>query len=124
MFNQKELNLRQRKWLEFLKDYDFGLNYHLSKVNVVAHALSYKSLHMSTLMSRELDLIEQFRDLSLVCKVTADSVKLGMLKLTSGFLEEIKESKKLDVALVDRLSLVNQCEDEDFRVEENWILKF
>ncbi|KAI5396664.1 hypothetical protein KIW84_062758 [Lathyrus oleraceus] len=28
LFDQKELNMRQRRWLEFLKDYDFGLNYH------------------------------------------------------------------------------------------------
>lgn len=40
LFDQKELNMRQRKWLEFLNDYDFGLNYHPCKVNVVADALS------------------------------------------------------------------------------------
>lgn len=38
---------RQRRWLEFLKDYDFGMNYHLDKVNVVVDALTKKSLHMS-----------------------------------------------------------------------------
>lgn len=46
-----------------------------------------------------------------------------MLKLTSGFLNEIKYSLKLDVPLVDRLSLINQSEDEDFRVDNNEILK-
>lgn len=44
--------------------------------------MSRKSLHMSVLMARELDLIEQFIDLSLACEVTIDSVRLGMLKLT------------------------------------------
>lgn len=58
LFNQKELNMRQRRWLEFLKDYDFGLNYHPGKANVVAYALSRKSLHRATLMVRELDLIK------------------------------------------------------------------
>ena len=38
LFDQKELNMRQRRWLEFLKDYDFGLNYHPRKANVVADA--------------------------------------------------------------------------------------
>lgn len=47
------------RWLEFLKDYDFGLNLHLGKANVVTDALSRKSLHMSMLMVRELELIEQ-----------------------------------------------------------------
>ena len=45
LFDQKELNMRQRRWMEFLNDYDFGLNYHLGKTNVVADALSQKSLH-------------------------------------------------------------------------------
>lgn len=116
--------MRQRRWLEFLKDYDFVLNYHPSKTNVIAYSLSQKSLHMSALMARKLDLIEKFRDLSLVCEVTTDSVRLGMLKLTSGFIDEIREIHKLDVALVDPLSLINQIEDEVFRVDENGILKF
>ena len=58
LFDQKELTMRQRRWLEFLKDYDFGLNYHPGKANVVADALSRKSLHMSMLMMRELELLE------------------------------------------------------------------
>ena len=44
---------------------------------------------MSMLMVCELELIEQFRDMSLVCEETLNSVKLGMFKLTSGILEEI-----------------------------------
>jgi len=60
LFDQKELNMRQRRWLEFLKDYDFQLSYHPGKANVVADALSRKSLHMSVLMVKELELIEQF----------------------------------------------------------------
>lgn len=75
-------------------------------------------------MVMELYLIEQFKDLSLGCEVTADNMRLSMLKLTSGFLDEIKESQILDVALVDHLSLFNQCEYGDFRVHENGILNF
>ena len=69
LFGQKELNIRQRRWLDFLKDYDFQLSYHLGKANVV-DALSRKSIHISALMVRELDLLEQLRDLSLACEVT------------------------------------------------------
>ncbi|GJT67829.1 putative reverse transcriptase domain-containing protein [Tanacetum coccineum] len=41
--DQKELNMRQRRWLELLSDYNCELRYHLRKVNVVADALSQKS---------------------------------------------------------------------------------
>ena len=40
LFSQKELNLRQRRWMELIKDYDFTPQYHPGKANVVADALS------------------------------------------------------------------------------------
>ena len=40
VFTQRELNLRQRRWLELLKDYDMNVHYHPGKVNVVVDALS------------------------------------------------------------------------------------
>lgn len=70
LFDQKELNMRQRRWLELLEDYDFGLNYHPGKANVVVDALSRKTLHLSAMMVKELELIEQFKDMSLVCELT------------------------------------------------------
>jgi len=62
LFDQKELNMRQRRWMKFLKDYDFELHYHPGKANVVVDALSRKSLHASTLMIQEMDLLQKFRD--------------------------------------------------------------
>jgi hypothetical protein len=41
-FTQAELNMRQRRWLELIKDYDLNIQYHPSKANVVADALSRK----------------------------------------------------------------------------------
>nr|AAX96518.1 retrotransposon protein, putative, Ty3-gypsy sub-class [Oryza sativa Japonica Group]ABA92865.1 retrotransposon protein, putative, Ty3-gypsy subclass [Oryza sativa Japonica Group] len=43
IFTQPDLNLRQRRWLELIKDYDMGIHYHPGKANVVADALSRKS---------------------------------------------------------------------------------
>jgi len=59
LFDQKELNMRQRRWMEYLKDYDFELLYHPGKANVVADALSRKRFHMSAMMMKELELIEK-----------------------------------------------------------------
>ncbi|GKE30048.1 putative reverse transcriptase domain-containing protein [Tanacetum coccineum] len=42
ILDQKELNMRQRHWLELLSDYDCEIRYHLGKANVVADALSQK----------------------------------------------------------------------------------
>ena len=42
LLTRKELNLRQRRWLELFKDYDCIIDYHLEKANVVADALSRK----------------------------------------------------------------------------------
>ena len=75
-----------------MKDYDFGLNYHPGKANVVADALSRKTVHMSALMVKEFELLEQFRDLSLVCERTPQSIKLGMLRIDNDFLKHIKEA--------------------------------
>ena len=43
IFTQRDLNIWQRRWMEFLEDYDFTLHYHHDKANVVADALSRKS---------------------------------------------------------------------------------
>nr|AAX96295.1 retrotransposon protein, putative, Ty3-gypsy sub-class [Oryza sativa Japonica Group]ABA91783.1 retrotransposon protein, putative, Ty3-gypsy subclass [Oryza sativa Japonica Group] len=43
IFTQPDLNLRQRRWLELIKDYDMSIHYHPGKANVVADALSRKS---------------------------------------------------------------------------------
>ncbi|KAK1695093.1 hypothetical protein QYE76_011790 [Lolium multiflorum] len=40
IFTQKELNMRQRRWIDFIKDYDLEIHYHPGKANVVADALS------------------------------------------------------------------------------------
>ena len=51
--------------MEFLKDYDFELKYYPGKANVVADALSGKSLHVARMMVHEMSLLEEFSGLSL-----------------------------------------------------------
>ena len=51
--------MRQRRWMDFLEDYDFTLHYHHSKVNVVAHALNRKSRGaLASITSREWRMLE------------------------------------------------------------------
>ena len=44
IFQQRDLNLRQRRWMQLLKDYDCSILYHPGKANMVADALSRKSV--------------------------------------------------------------------------------
>jgi hypothetical protein len=61
IFTQSNLNLRQRRWLELIKDYDLRINYHPRKANVVADSLSRRS-HVSQRVvdSMPFELYEEF----------------------------------------------------------------
>jgi hypothetical protein len=52
IFTQNDLNLQQCHWLELIKDYDIGINYHLGKANVVGDALSCKKYCNATFARR------------------------------------------------------------------------
>ena len=57
IFTQKDLNSRQRRWMETLEDYDFALHYHLGKENVVSDALSKKNYgQLSSLQLRDFEM--------------------------------------------------------------------
>jgi len=76
--------------MEFLKEYEFELQYHPGKANVVADALSQKPLHASAMMMKELELIERFRDLNLAMEVKPKSLNLGTLKIINDFLQQVQ----------------------------------
>ena len=59
IFTQWDLNMRQRRWMEFLEDYDFTLHYHPGNANVVAYALNRKSREvLASIASREWRMLE------------------------------------------------------------------
>ncbi|GMP43952.1 hypothetical protein CsSME_00013113 [Camellia sinensis var. sinensis] len=64
LFTQKELNMRQRRWLELLKDYDIQIQYHLGKANLVADTLSRKlvgNLACLAMISVEPTIVEEVK---------------------------------------------------------------
>jgi hypothetical protein len=66
IFTQSNLNLGQRRWLELIKDYDLGINYHPRKANVVADALSRRSdVSQLVVDSMPFELCEVFGKLNL-----------------------------------------------------------
>ncbi|MCI59371.1 hypothetical protein A2U01_0080626, partial [Trifolium medium] len=68
-------------------------------------------------------MIEEFRDLSLVCKRTTRSVKVGMLRLTNDFLEEVVERQKDDARLSKYKALIEQGKNVDIEIDEHGVMR-
>jgi hypothetical protein len=99
LFDQKELNMRQRRWMEFLKDYDFELKYHPGKANVVADALSRKSLCLTSLLVSESLLVEEFRDLSFKVTLEDQELRLNKITISCDLKDKIRKAQELDPKL-------------------------
>jgi hypothetical protein len=82
--------------MEFLKDYDFELKYHPEKANVVADALSRKSLHVSTMMIHQMILLEKFKDLQLDISCYNASISVCKVDLKSTIRDRIREVQRYD----------------------------
>ncbi|KAL0561555.1 hypothetical protein IC582_001989 [Cucumis melo] len=78
-FNQKELNMRQRRWLELVKDYDCEILYQPGKANVVADALSRKVSHSVALITRQAPLHRDFERAKIAVSVGAVTLQLAQL---------------------------------------------
>ncbi|XP_050898324.1 uncharacterized protein LOC127105200 [Lathyrus oleraceus] len=91
--------MRQRRWMEYLKDFDFELKYHPRKANKVVDALGRKEMHKVELMMLEYALLEKFQDLNLQFNWTQDGVIMGNLKVTSNLKEEIQQGQMIDEKL-------------------------
>jgi hypothetical protein len=77
IFTQKDLNLRQRRWLELIKDYDLEIHYHPGKANLVADALSQKGhTNMAMILQFPDELVKEFEMLNLKVVAHAEGVTL------------------------------------------------
>jgi hypothetical protein len=86
IFTQSELNMRQRKWLELIKDYDLEIHYHPDKANVVADALSRKSqVNMLAAHPMPYELAKEF-----------DRLSLGILNNTQGVTVKLEPTLEQD----------------------------
>ena len=94
IFTQKELNLRQRRWLELIKDYDMRLHYYPGKANVVADAFSRKS-HVNILIMGGIpkELAEDLHDL---CLEIVPRGYVAALEIQSTLMDKIREAQKTD----------------------------
>ncbi|GJU93904.1 putative reverse transcriptase domain-containing protein [Tanacetum coccineum] len=76
IFTQKELNMRQRRWLELLKDFDANIQYHPGKANVVAGTLSRKNFGILTCFKIQPKIIKDLELMVVELVVRGSEVKI------------------------------------------------
>ncbi|XP_057808913.1 uncharacterized protein LOC131023391 [Salvia miltiorrhiza] len=114
-FEQKDLNMRQRRWLELVKDYDCGINYHPGKANVVADALSrMERAKLGCILTKENDLVREFERLRLEVVFPPQTTDLIMatLSVTPDLRSRIKSQSGNGTTLPWTLSLPCQSRIE------------
>ncbi|KAF8048051.1 hypothetical protein N665_2705s0002 [Sinapis alba] len=96
MFTQPELNLRKRRWMEFVADYDLEIAYHPGKANLVADAVSRRRAEVSA--EREAEVLKgMVRTLQLNTLASEDE-PLGLEAVNQAdLLSRIKQAQSLDV---------------------------
>ncbi|KAJ3707632.1 hypothetical protein LUZ61_011337 [Rhynchospora tenuis] len=103
IFTQKELNMRQRRWLELIKDYDLDIQYYAGKANVVADALSRKSqINLVTFLTKEPTLLEEMRRLDLMIGFSQKTVHIFSSKMC-----EVGRPSKVNVAATGMLASIS-----------------
>ena len=89
-----DLNLRQRRWLELLKDYDYDILYHPGKANVVTNALSRKSsgslAHISMEKRHLIQELHKLVDQGLIMKIIKSGGLLAQFRIISVLRDMIK----------------------------------
>jgi hypothetical protein len=114
LFTQSDLNMRQRRWLELIKDYELEIHYHPRKANVVVDALSRKE-HCNHIMAQPVTSGGDPEEPSL--RVIPHGV-LNNITLIPTIKEDVITMQKIDVGMGNirrRLQLGEvKCFHEDF----------
>jgi ribonuclease HI len=111
IFTLDDLNRRQRRWLELIKDYDIGINYHPGKANVVADALSRKKYCNATLARMmQLELRREIEHLNLKM-VNESKVRMEVEPTLEA---EIQNSQLEDAKLKEIPQLIRDNKTSDF----------
>ena len=117
--------MRQRRWLELVKDYDCEINYHPGKANVVADALSRKSspsVSMMTVIPKSLSLDLQQLEIEIVPVGRVE--RLFAMSLKPTLLERIMQSQRSEPYLIGVNEEVDSKKVTNFEVSSNGVITF
>jgi ribonuclease HI len=122
IFTQSDLNMRQRRWLELIKDYDLEVHYHPGKANVVAKALSRKAQCNCLTMGPPLHtLCDEFRKLEMGMVMEGH---LGALIIKSNLYDQIKEAQKNNKGMAQIRTLMKEGKAQCFSCDDQGVLFF
>ena len=122
IFTQRELNMRQRRWLELISDYDLEIRYHEGKANVVADALSRKAVHSLCNTLARVRLREEIEEMGV--EIVDHGVVASMMEVTFDLFEEIRMKRNNDTHLIENASLVVETPDQHFGIHEDGSLRY
>jgi hypothetical protein len=111
IFTQKDLNLRQRRWLELIKDYDLDIQYHPGKANVVADAQT--NMLIGHLLPQEL--CWEMAQLNLGIVARSETLTLE-IELTLE--QDIRRGQLTDEKIVEYKKLIKLGKVPEFREDE------
>ncbi|KAL0536174.1 hypothetical protein IC582_025113 [Cucumis melo] len=123
-FTQKELNMRQRRWLELVKDYDCEILYHPGKANVVADALSRKVSHSAALITRQVPLHRDLERAEIAVSVGAVTMQLAQLTVQPTLRQMIIDAQGNDPYLVEKRGLAEAGQAVEFSISSDGGLLF
>ncbi|KAA0038844.1 pol protein [Cucumis melo var. makuwa] len=123
-FTKKELNMRQRRWLELVKDYDCEILYHPGKANVVADALSRKVSHSAALITRQAPLHRDLERAEIAVSVGAVTMQLAQLTVQPTLRQRIIDAQSNDPYLVEKRGLAEAGQAVEFSLSSDGGLLF
>ena len=117
--------MRQRRWLELLKDYDLTISYHPGKANVVADALSRKSTgNLAALLTTQKHILEDLRKMRIEVRFHEVEAHLANHRVQPTLIERIKIAQSNDPQLQKIRYLINLGSQSEFCIHEDGSLRF
>jgi hypothetical protein len=122
IFTQKDLNLRQRRWLELTKDYDLEIHSHPGKANLVADALSRNEhVHLAVVAQLPDEIIEDFRRLNLGIVTHIEGVTIDVEPILE---QEIRKGQIGDAKIQELKDLITEGRGPEFMEDEQGTVWF